>query len=66
MSEAFMNHGRAARFALACLVAAMCLFWGAGAFGHDLESLRSLQQKELDAIEAKYSEKARQVAAGLL
>ncbi|ACU89749.1 hypothetical protein [Desulfomicrobium baculatum] len=62
MSEAFMNHGRAARFALACLVAAMCLFWGAGAFGHDLESLRSLQKKELDAIEAKYSEKARQVA----
>ena len=62
MSEAFMSHGRAARFALACLVAALCFFWGAGAFGHDLESLRSLQQKELDAIEAKYSEKARQVA----
>jgi hypothetical protein len=62
MSEAFMNHGRAARFALACLVAALCFFWGAGAFGHDLESLRSLQKKELDAIEATYSEKARQVA----
>jgi len=31
-------------------------------FSHDLESLRSLQQKELDAIEAKYSEMARQAA----
>ena len=31
-------------------------------YSHDLESLRSLQQKELNAIEAKYSEMARQVA----
>jgi len=62
MPQAFMNQSRAARAALVCLVATACIFWAAGAMGHDLESLRSLQQKELDAIEAKYSEKARQVA----
>ncbi|MGE4442418.1 MAG: hypothetical protein AB7D27_13160 [Desulfomicrobium sp.] len=62
MLQTLMNQSRAARAALVCLAATACIFWAAGAMGHDLESLRSLQQKELDAIEAKYSEKARQVA----
>lgn len=51
------------RFLASLLSAAALVFWLAGpVFGHDLESLRSLQQKELDAIEAKYSEMARKAA----
>ena len=42
------------RFLTYLLAAAALVFWLAGpAHSHDLESLRSLQQKELDAIEAK-------------
>lgn len=53
------------RMSVLALVAsflACALWWPGAALGHDLESLRSLQQKELDAIEAKYSEMARQAA----
>lgn len=51
------------RFLTYLLAAAALVFWLVGpAHSHDLESLRSLQQKELDAIEAKYSEMARKAA----
>ena len=51
------------RFLVHLLAAAALVFWLAEpAHSHDLESLRSLQQKDLDAIEAKYSEMARKAA----
>lgn len=47
---------------LAMSFLACSLWWPGTALGHDLESLRSLMHKELDAVEAKYSEMARQAA----